>query len=154
MADQLTERDEQGGGGILHDISQFIDQTAASKTAKVTIQLTLQFLQRNTSAQDQNMLMRFLALDSDPPRDSTTSLLPLNEVAERLELIEKIEEYLAKIMEPNEQSFALLFYAPMKFLRHLAEDRHVARPIMMAMIPQLKLMLNICKRILVYLTRS
>ncbi|KAK5651130.1 hypothetical protein OQA88_13247 [Cercophora sp. LCS_1] len=112
MADHMaTESVEQGGSDVFDDISHFVDQTAATKSEKKTLQLVLQFLQRNRPAHERDTLMRYLSVESDPPRENMTSILPLDELAQRLELIQKIEEHLEKIeVEVSAELFAMLLF--------------------------------------------
>jgi len=149
MADHMaTESVEQGGSDVFDDISHFVDQTAATKSEKKTLQLVLQFLQRNRPAHERDTLMRYLSVESDPPRENMTSILPLDELAQRLELIQKIEEHLEKIeVEVSAELFAMLLCAPLSYLREHARNARSARSTLPLLGPKLMTLLRICKSI-------
>ncbi|KAK3362727.1 hypothetical protein B0T25DRAFT_561789 [Lasiosphaeria hispida] len=88
------------------------DQKATeSQRSDKTLELAVQFLQRARPANERDTLMRYLSIDSDPRRSNMTSLLPLDELTQRLELIEKIEKHLDKDkVQFSSELFALLLF--------------------------------------------
>lgn len=149
MADHMaTESVEQGGSDVLDDISHFVDQVAATKSEKKKFQFVLQFLQRNRPAYERDILMRYLSVESDPPRENMISILPLDELTQRLELIQKIEEHLEKIeVEASAELFAMLLCAPLSYLREYARNARSARSTLPLLGPRLMTLLRICKSI-------
>lgn len=68
--------------------------------------------------------MRFLDLEAEPARENVTSILPIDELSERLQLIEQIEDSLERLYddwEPDRYGFATLLLAPIRILRQFAQ---------------------------------
>lgn len=87
--------------------------------------------------------MRYLSIDSDPRRSNMTSLLPLDELTQRLELIEKIEKHLDKDkVQFSSELFALLLCAPLSYLRGHAENAR-SSGILPLLVPKLRSLLRI-----------
>jgi len=147
MADQTASESDELGDNVFDDISRAVNQKVTAKPDKKVIQLLLQFLKRKPSAHDRDTLSRYLSVTSDPPRQSMASILPLDELAQRLELIAKIEENVGHAVEVSAQSFALLLYSPLGRLRVLASVCKESVPILESQVPRLNKLLNICMSI-------
>jgi len=87
----------------------------------------LDFLQSEPTVHDRDTLMRYVDADAVPQREPVTSILPLEELHERLDRIGTIEGYARRMMpptwEPNVYHFAALLLAPIGYLRRLADAR-------------------------------
>lgn len=74
-----------------------------------------------------------------------TSILPLDdtELTERLDLIRKIEDRVEYAMEVSAESFALLLFEPIEYLRILAEDAGLAEMGLLQQVPDIMRLLKI-----------
>ena len=86
----------------------------------------LDFVQSDPTTHDRDTLMRFLDTDAAPQREPVSTVLPVDELHERLERIAAIEDHLRELMpatwEPSIFHFASLLLAPIGHLRQLAND--------------------------------
>ncbi|KAK0613948.1 hypothetical protein B0T14DRAFT_290883 [Immersiella caudata] len=85
-----------------------------------------EFVQSNPSTHDRDTLMRFLDTDAAPQREPVSTILPVDELHERLERIAAIEDHMRELMpatwEPSIFHFASLLLAPIGHLRQLANN--------------------------------
>ncbi|KAK1836825.1 hypothetical protein QBC39DRAFT_337415 [Podospora conica] len=72
------------------EITEFLENSSNTNDNQV-LRLCMSFLQRNPHHHDRNALEVFLGVDADPPREETTTILPLDELEERLMHIERVE---------------------------------------------------------------
>jgi hypothetical protein len=102
------------------------DHTSAgnpSNNDQKLLEAMLNFIKRGQSGLDKHTLGDFL--DNDPPRESAESIVPLDELTERLELIAKIDDEIQNVKEDFElksYGFAALLIAPLAFLRSAANE--------------------------------
>ncbi|KAK3341568.1 hypothetical protein B0T25DRAFT_573930 [Lasiosphaeria hispida] len=74
---------------LLGQYTDFLTSNPSRSDRKI-LKVTLYFIKREQLELDRQTLSGFL--DSDPPRESSKGILPLDELTERLELIAKIED--------------------------------------------------------------
>ena len=91
----------------------------------------LNFIKRGQLGLDKHTLSDFL--DNDPLRESAESIVPLDELTERLELIAKIEDKIQSVEEDFElksHGFAALLIAPLTFLRLAVNETGFLRTVL------------------------
>ncbi|KAK3360850.1 hypothetical protein B0T24DRAFT_540049 [Lasiosphaeria ovina] len=83
----------------------------------------MHFLKRTPHVHDRHVQARFLSIEADPVLENTTSILPLNELRERLERIGRVENYFDAMhgdWELDRYQFAGLLFMPIATLRRLS----------------------------------
>ncbi|KAK3382530.1 hypothetical protein B0T24DRAFT_661227 [Lasiosphaeria ovina] len=99
--------------------------SAATPSDEKPLSKCLDFLQSEPTVHDRDTLMRYVDADAVPQREPVTSILPLDELHERLDRMGTIEGYAIRMMpptwEPNIYHFAALLLAPIGYLRQLAD---------------------------------
>jgi len=125
------------------DIDRVVKKSQLGKSEKTVLESTLDFLERRPSAHDRDTLLRFLSARSDRQRLTMASILPLEEVTQRLQLIRKIKESCVGQQELGALDFASLLYAPLDHLQYLASSSIVAFGVQQT-IPEMRKLVKIC----------
>ncbi|KAK0612249.1 hypothetical protein B0T14DRAFT_342936 [Immersiella caudata] len=113
-------RDDPSTCDALAQCTDFFENNPSASSQQI-LTAAINFIKRTQPNQDLKALEEFL--ENDPPRESTDGILPLDELAERLAIIEKIEQEIGILAHPGESfqlskcDFAALLVAPLTILR-------------------------------------
>lgn len=110
---------------LIKDIESYLNAPTVTQPDGSLLRQCLEFLQDEPTALDRDALSRYLDPAAKPKREAVTSILPLDELHERLELIENIEAKNKKDMPDWELTsvyFAALLVAPLGYLRDLSKN--------------------------------
>jgi hypothetical protein len=128
------------------ELAEFL-ATSSNENDEQVLRLCVDFLKRNPHIHDRDTLALFLGVDADPPRENTTSILPLDELEERLMYIERLERELEIIAQPmglNRYQFAGLLLMPIGNLRRLSD---AAFALLRTAVQEVERLVRICKYI-------
>ncbi|KAK0714568.1 hypothetical protein B0H67DRAFT_644417 [Lasiosphaeris hirsuta] len=106
---------------LLGQYTDFLTSNPSRSDRKI-LKATLCFIKRKQPELDRQALSGFL--DSDPPRESSKGILPLDELTERLELTAKMEDRIRirdEDYELDDHGFAALLIAPLQVLQSANE---------------------------------